>query len=352
MNQADRPPHVRRSRARRRTGRDDDLLADLGRRRASPRARTTRSGASTSSRSTAGSSSPSAAEASRAQPRARGRREDALLPALSVRAAGRTCRRVLDGRPLSDGARAIAERLPHRVERKSLHARRQGARRAPWPTRAGKQRRHHPRPRRPAAGERATRDELRCRGRARSAHGEGARHGVVAGVRPQRRGESLRQHRQHHGELHPCRTAAQPRECRALHPGLDVQGDHGLRSARVEEVRTGVEVLRPRLLHGLREAGPQLRRPGRARGLRDDQPRHGPRALRQLGVLQHRPEARRQGDPRHGEALRLLRAPAARDSRGRAPPEWALSQRQALLPEASTRTSTPGAWRSARSGCS
>ena len=78
----------------------------------------------------------------------------------------------------------------------------------------------------------------------------------------------------------------------------------------------------------------------------------GPRALRQLGVLQHRPEARRQGDPRHGEALRLLRAPAARDSRGRAPPEWALSQRQALLPAASMRTSTPGAWRSARSGCS
>ena len=44
-----------------------------------------------------------------------------------------------------------------------------------------------PRPRRPAARERAARDELRCRRRARSAHGEGARHGVVAGVRPERR---------------------------------------------------------------------------------------------------------------------------------------------------------------------
>ncbi len=37
-------------------------------------------------------------------------------------------------------------------------------------------------------------------------------------------------------------------------PGLDVQGDHGVGSARVEEVHAGVDVLRPRLLHRLRKA--------------------------------------------------------------------------------------------------
>ena len=58
------------------------------------------------------------------------------------------------------------------------------------------------------AGERATRDELRCGGRARSAHGEGARHGVVAGVRPQRRREPLRPHRRA-----SRRTAPPPRRC-------------------------------------------------------------------------------------------------------------------------------------------
>ena len=48
--------------------------------------------------------------------------EDALLPPLSVRPAGRARRRLLDGRPLADGARAVAERLPDRLEREPLDA--------------------------------------------------------------------------------------------------------------------------------------------------------------------------------------------------------------------------------------
>ena len=71
-----------------------------------------------------------AAQAPRAEPRARRRRQDALLPPLSVRAVDGPRRRLLDGGPIAHGARALAERLPDGVEREPLDRRRQGARRA------------------------------------------------------------------------------------------------------------------------------------------------------------------------------------------------------------------------------
>ena len=85
--------------------------------------------------------------------------------------------------------------------------------------------------------------------------------------------DALRAHLADHGELHARGAAPQPRERRPVHPGLDVQGDHGVGGARIEEVRAGLDLLRPGVLHGVRETGFQLRRPERSRGLRHDQPR-------------------------------------------------------------------------------
>ena len=332
--------------------RHDDVLADVGRGR---------------SRREAGQRDPArrgvldrprphllvrAAAAARAEPRACRRRQDALLPPLPVRLARRTRRRLLDRRTVAHGARALAQRLPDRLQRKPLDGPRQGARRAPRQADPGERRRDDARPRRPAGRAGAARHELRRRRRARSAYREGPRHGRVPELRPEPRRGALRAHLADHGELHARGAAPQPGERRPVHPRLDLQGDHGVRGARIEEVRAGLDLLRPGVLHRVRETGFQLRRPERSRGLRHDQPRDGPRPLGELGVLQHRPQARREADPRHGEAVRLLRAATARDAGRRAAPERPLSRREAVLPDASTRTSTPGGWPSDRSGCS
>ena len=58
----------------------------------------------------------------------------------------------------------------------------------------------------------------------------------------------------------------------------------------------------------------------------------GVRALDQRGLLRDRQDDRRGPDPRHLEAVRLLRGPAARDARQRALAERPLQERQALLP--------------------
>ncbi len=72
----------------------------------------------------------------------------------------------------------------------------------------------------------------------------------------------------------------------------------------------------------------------------------------QLGVLQHRAEARREADPRYGEALRLLRAAAARDALPTSGSRAASTATGSSSTRRSTRTSTLDGWRSGRSGCS
>ncbi len=113
-----------------------------------------------------------AAEAPCPQRRANGGREDALLPPLPLRPPRRPRRRLLDGRTLANRTRAVAQRLPHRLERESLDTRGQGARRAAREAGRGEQRRAQPRPRRPEGRTRGARDTVRRRGRPRPAHGE------------------------------------------------------------------------------------------------------------------------------------------------------------------------------------
>ena len=153
------------------------------------------------------------------------------------------------------------------------------------------------------------------------------------GYDPNRRREPLRPHRGHHGELH-----ARPRRCStARAPGSSSRARRSRWSPRPPRSSRGSSRRSRRSTTPATASSTASRsttsptRTGPRSSAR--QPRHGPRALDQLGLLQHRQEARRQGDPRHGEALRLLRAPAARDAGGRAPPERALPQRQALLPQ-------------------
>ena len=286
-----------------------------------------------------------AAQAPRAQPRARGRRQDALLPPLSVRPARRARRRLLDGRPLAHGARAVAERLPDRLEREPLDARRQGARRAPRRARPGQQRRDDARPRRPAAGARAARDELRRGRRARPAHREGARHGIVAGLRPEpRRERTYGAHRGHHRELHPGRAAPQPRERRALHPGLDVQGRSPppRRSSRESSGRSrrfydpGYCTVYGKQVHNFADQdGPEV---FGTINLVD-----GPRALGQLGVLQHRPEARRQArSSTRPSASASTSARRSRLPRTSACPSGLYRNGKLYYPQGRLRTSTPG----------
>ena len=172
---------------------------------------------------------------------------------------------------------------------------------------------------------------MRCRGRARSPEREGARDGLLPDLQPEPRGGELREDRSHHGRLPAGRAADQPYDPGALSAGLDLQGRDDRRGARVEPLPAGLVVLRPGVLHGLREARQQLRHRG---AVREPDTRPRPPALRELGVLQHRQGARRQADPRAGEEVRLLRAPAARDARGRAVPERPVSQPRPLVPEA------------------
>ncbi len=272
-----------------------------------------------------------AAEAARAEHRARRGAKDALLPALSLRAPCATPRRLLDGRTFANRARALVERLSDVVEREPLHARGQGAGRAAREARRGKRRGHEPRS--GCAGGRAgaAGDTVRRRRRSRSADGEGAGDGVVADLRPEPGGERLRPDRADRSGLPPGSTSPEPRERRSVRAGVDLQGDHRCSRPRVAEVQARVVLRRSRVLHGLREAGEQLRH---LLALRHRRPGDRAHVLRQLRVLQHRQGPRREAHPRHREALRVLRATAARDTDGRAPGERSLPGRPSLLPEA------------------
>ena len=124
--------------------------------------------------------------------------------------------------------------------------------------------------------------------------------------------------------------AAEPRDERPLHAGLDVQDRHRRGRARHRRVHAGVDVRRPRLLHGVRPEGLERGQPGpeRAGGVRARDPRAGLPALDQLGLLQRRQADRREDDPRLREALRLLQDAAARDARRRALAERPLQEHQ------------------------
>ena len=84
------------------------------------------------------------------------------------------------------------------------------------------------------------------------------------------------------------------------HAGLDLQGRHRLGGARQRPLHAELAVLRPRLLQGVRQAGLATRAtPTRAAGgVRQRHALPGPPALDQLGLLQHRQDARRRHSPR------------------------------------------------------
>ena len=82
------------------------------------------------------------------------------------------------------------------------------------------------------------------------------------------------------------------------------------------------------------QSGPEVLRLGRLPA--------GARALDQRRLLRDRQGDRRGPHPRHLEAVRLLRGPAARDARQRALAERPLQPRQALLPERPGDAGRPG----------
>ena len=112
--------------------------------------------------------------------------------------------------------------------------------------------------------------------------------------------------------------AAQPRDAGPLPAGLDVQDGHGRGRARRRRSSRRLDVLRPRLLHRVRQAGlERAATPTRtARGVRQRRPRrrryqHSINAVfcnigKKLGAKR---------DPRQGEGLRLLLEAAASSCR-------------------------------------
>ena len=202
------------------------------------------------------------------------------------------------------------------------------------------------------------RREVRRGGRAQPEDRRRLRDGLDAGLQPEpgraagRVREDLRDQ-----EPVPARAggaAPEPRHPGPLPAGLDLQDDHGRGGARRRRLQARLDLRRPGLLHRVRQAGQERARPERPRGLRDREPRRGLPALDQRGVLQHRPEARREADPRGGAEVRLLLGAAARDAVGRALGLRPLPQRQALRSvdrQGGTRASTPAASPSGRTRC-
>ena len=194
-----------------------------------------------------------------------------------------------------------------------------------------------------------TRQPLRRGRRARARHRQGARDGLLPDLRPERRRGQLRPGHRHARRLQAPGRAPQPRHRRPLRAGLDLQGRDRLGRDRLRPLQADLELRRPRLLRGLRQAGQQLRH---VVALRPARPAHGAEVLGQLGLLQHRQGARSEEAGRVREALRLLLDAAPRDAR-RTSGRRAASTR---APSSSTRrrtpTSTRAGSRSARSACS
>ena len=139
------------------------------------------------------------------------------------------------GRPLADGARAVAERLPDGREREPLDRPRQDARRAPREAGPGQRRRDDARPRaRRRSRSRRSVDNCGAVVALDPRTGQAARDGVVAQLRPEPRRGELRADLGDHGGVRARRAAAQPRERRPLRARLDVQGRDRGRRARVD----------------------------------------------------------------------------------------------------------------------
>ena len=113
------------------------------------------------------------------------------------------------------------------------------------------------RPRRAAACAAAPREPLRCSRCDESAHGSDLRDGVVTDVRPQphRQAGRVREGAEDPRRVRRRVGAVQPRDAGPLRSGLDVQDDHRRRGARHRRVQSGLDLLRPGLLHGVRQAG-------------------------------------------------------------------------------------------------
>ena len=152
----------------------------------------------------------------------------------------------------------------------------------------------------------------------------------------------------------PCRPAA-PLLNRAsagpLHPRLDLQGRDGDGRPRLRPLHAREHLRRPRLLHPLRQARHQLRRPERPAGLRPHHARRGARELvnsvfcnigKRLGADAVLEQAR---------ALRLLRGAAHRAPRRRRARERPLPERQALPARRPERGRSRAGSPSARNAC-
>src|SRR5829696_6721906 len=267
----------------------------------------------------------------RQEPAGEERRAHLLLPRVPDPRARRPRPRLLDPVALSDGARALDERLPDGSERQPLdrarHLRRQGE----GSHDRGERPVPHPRPAGAARGPGSSRQPLRRRHRARARDRAGADDVLLPHLRPESRRDRFRPRDGRARRLQAAGRAPQPRHRWPLRTRLDLQGRNGLRGDRLRPLRGRLQLRRPGLLRGLREARQQLRHLAPVRQARAA---HGARQLGQLGVLQHRQGARREVPRRLHETLRLLRDPAARDAVERARAQRALQGHRAVRPEA------------------
>ena len=242
-------------------------------------------------------------------------RPHVLLPGLPAARARRPRRRLLDAGALPHRARAVDERLPDRPEREPLDRARDLRRQGEGRDDPGQRSPPDARAARPARRPERARQALRRRRRARRPHGEGAGDVLLADVRPESGRGELRPGDGRPRRLQAARRAAEPRHGRPLRAGLDLQGHDGVRGDRVRPLHARLQLRRPRLLRGLRQAREQLRHD---KAVRPARPAHGARQLGQLRLLQHRQGAGREVPRRVHEAVRVLRAAAAGDTGGRA----------------------------------
>ena len=152
-----------------------------------------------------------------------------------------------------------------------------------------------------------------------------------------------------------CGAAPEPRHAGPLPAGLDVQDDHRRGGARRRRLHARLDLLRPGLLHRVRQAGLQRARPERARGVRHRELRRGLPALDQRRLLQHRQEARRaSGSSRRRRSSASTRCRRSRRPSTRARPRASTRTRKLFDPKTTpaTRGSTRAASPSARRRCS
>ena len=144
-----------------------------------------------------------------------------------------------------------------------------------------------------------------ARGGVRSAYRQGPRHGVVPELRPEPRREALRRDRGDHCRLHPSRAAPQPRLAGPLPPGLDFKVVTARRRWSPASSTPDSTFVDPGYctVYGKRVNNSDTTAPSAAS-------RSRPRSvLGQLGLLQHRQGARRQGGPRPGAKFGFYERP-------------------------------------------